>query len=110
MEKKIRLIKNNQNRKDSDLEKMDEFYQFLQGALPDGMSIGRGHKPVLSEKKAMSIIWYLQEHLSVFPDHIERCSNCGSLYDSYKEGLYVEKKGKFYCGGCDHLYPYNSME
>ncbi len=107
MKDEIKLIKNNQKRTDSDLEKMDEFYRFLQGHIPEGITIGRGHKPILSEKKAMAIIWYLQEHLSIFPDHIERCDTCGSLYDSWSEGLHWETKGKNYCAGCDHLVPAN---
>jgi len=31
----------------------------------------------MSPKKAYAIIYYLQEHLPVFADHIESCDNCG---------------------------------
>lgn len=108
MYNEIKLLKNNDHRNDSDLEKIDEFYRFLTGdEIPEGLSFPRGYAPKMSEKKAMSIIWYLQEHLSILPDHIERCDVCGSLYDSHSSGLFWETKGKHYCGGCDYLVPQN---
>jgi len=104
----IKLLKNNDNRTDSDLEKIDEFYRFLTGdEIPEGLTFLRGHAPKMSEKKAMSIIWYLQEHLSILPDHIEQCSVCGCLYDSYNSGLYWESKGKHYCSSCSDIVPEN---
>jgi hypothetical protein len=108
MDNEIKLLKNNNERKDSDLEKINEFYRFLTGEeVPEGIFILRGHAPKMSEKKAFSIIWYLQEHFSIFPDHIERCDTCGNLYNSDSEGIYWESKGKFFCGGCDYLVPKN---
>ena len=104
----IKLLKNNDNRTDSDIEKVREFYRFLTGDdMPDKISIGKGHVPKMSEKKAFSIIWYLQEHLSIFPDTIERCSVCGELFDTNSEGIYWETKGKHYCGCCCDIVPYN---
>ena len=107
MENQIHLLKNNDKRTDSDLEKIKEFFDFLTGTQPDSINLGRGHKPALSEKKAFSIIWYLQEHLSIFPDQIEKCDSCGDLYDSYSEGIYWESKGRFYCGCCCDQVPEN---
>ena len=111
MEKTIKFRDENHHhthRKEwNDLEWMDEFYKFLQGKVPEEISIGRGHQPKLSEKKANTIIWYLQEHLRILPDNTERCDTCGSLYDSWSEGIYWETKGKHYCGGCDYLVPEN---
>lgn len=107
MSNEIKLLKNNQNRTDTDLEWIDEFYKFLMGEVPEDISLGKGHKPKLSPKKAMAVIWYLQEHFSIFPDTIEQCSNCQNLYDSASEGIYWETKGKSFCGGCCHLVPYN---
>lgn len=108
MDNEIKLLKNNDNRTDSDIEKVNEFYRFLTGEeIPDGISIARGHKPKMSEKKAFSIIWFLQEHLSIFPDTIERCSVCGELFDTNSEGIYWETKGKHYCGGCCDIVPLN---
>ena len=108
MNDEIKLLKNNFDRTDSDLEKLDEFYRFLTGEeMPESISLGKGHKPKMSEKKAYSIIWYLQEHLSVFNDNIDRCNNCGELYDTHVEGIHWETKGKSYCGACDYLVPQN---
>lgn len=95
------------HRKDwTDLEWLDEFYEFLQGEnIPEEIKIGKTHAPKMSKKKAMAIIWYLQEHMRVFPDNIEKCSICGDLYDTWSEGVYWESKGKFYCGHCEYLVP-----
>ena len=95
-------------RKDWDaFEWIDEFYRFLQGETPEGMQCGKGGQPKLSEKKAFSIIWYLQEHMRILPDNIERCDICGELFDDWSEGIYWETKGKHYYGACDYLVPEN---
>lgn len=109
MEHDIKFIKNSVDKtKRTDLEWLEEFYEFLMGnKIPEGISITRGHIPKMTTKKAMTIIWYLQEHLSVLPDNIEKCSVCDSLYDTNATGIYWESKGKHYCGGCDHLVPQN---
>jgi hypothetical protein len=103
----LKLLKNNDNRTDTDLEWVVEFYEFLQGNIPSSINLSKGHNPKMSHKKAMSIIWYLQEHFPIIPDTIEQCSNCNSLYDTNKEGLYWETKGKHFCGGCSDIVPYN---
>lgn len=103
----IKLRKNNDDRTDTDLEWVDEFYRFLQGDIPKNISIGRGHKPKMSQKKANTIIWYLQEHFPILPENIERCDTCGELFDRHSSGIYWETKGKHYCGGCDYLVPEN---
>lgn len=111
MDKTIRFRDENHHhthRKEwNDLKWIEEFYKFLQGEIPEEISIGRGHQPKLTDKKANTIIWYLQEHLRILPAHIERCDTCGSLFDSWSEGIYWETKGKHYCGGCDYLVPKN---
>lgn len=105
------ISKNNNNDKRNldDLAWIEELYNFLQGKeLPDGFSVGKSSQPKLSEKKAYTIIWLLQEHLRVLPDHIERCDCCGDLYDSYQCGLYVEKPFKrmhHFCDGCADNVP-----
>jgi hypothetical protein len=85
MNKKIRLLKNNDNMELSDFEWARKVYEFLQDNIK------------LSKKKAFQIIYYLQEHFPVIPDHIEQCSICGELYDSYSQGHHSELTGKFYC-------------
>ena len=107
MDNKIKLLKNNDNRAVTDIEWLEEFYHILQGVIPESISLGHGHKPKMSAKKALTIIWYLQEHLPVFPDSIEACWNCGCLFNSNEEGLYWETKGRHYCDGCWHLVPGN---
>jgi hypothetical protein len=107
---RIKLLKNNTTHPENfqDIEWVREFYEFLQGnSLPEGISISRGHKPKMSSKKAMSIIWYLQEHFAILPDNIEKCSVCDGLFDTLSSGIYWETKGKHYCGGCDHIVPIN---
>lgn len=88
-------------------EWINEFYEFLQGKQLEGMTVGVQRQPRLTQKKAFTIIWYLQEHLRVLPDHVERCNNCGELFDTHSDGIYWESKGKHYCGGCTHLVPEN---
>lgn len=109
MRKEIKLLRNNEERDWTDLEWISEFYEFLKGNSPDKINDG---KPVvsLSSKDAFSIIWYLQEHLSVLPDNIEKCDNCDEIYDSYSSGYYSEKGndiGHFFCNACEHLAPHD---
>ena len=70
MSNKINLLKNNNKRTDSDLEWIEEFYNFLQGEVPETIHLPNGHIPKMTAKKAFSIIWYLQEHFSILPDKI----------------------------------------
>lgn len=94
MTNKIKLLKPGDADHADDLERLRAFYEYLQGP---GMNLGR--------KRAFEVIYYLQEHLPVFPDSIEKCSVCGSLFDTYFQGHHSEKNNKFYCYGCSHLSP-----
>ena len=92
----------------SELEKINELYRFLTGEkTPDGMLLSSHCKPKMTEKKAFAIIWFLQERMGILPDNIERCSCCGGLYDTGKDGIYWESKGKFFCGACEYQVPEN---
>lgn len=91
MGNEIALIKNSENLQLSDVEWLDQFYEFLQQDIK------------MNKKKAFSIIYFLQEHLPVFPDHIEQCYTCGRLYDSYKEGHHSDMLGRNYC--CESCEP-----
>jgi hypothetical protein len=91
----MNLLKNNDDRYWTDLEWINEFYEFLQGVTPDGISVRA--KVKLTQRKAFSIIWYLQEHFPLLPDHIERCDTCGQLYDSWSQGRHSDLTDKFYC-------------
>jgi hypothetical protein len=95
MSKEIKLIKNNEKKELSDLEWVQLFYEFLQ-------------EKRLSRKKAFNIIYYLQEYFPLIPDHIEQCTECGNLYDSYASGHHSELTGKFYC--CESCEPIGLYE
>ena len=98
-------LRKNDNPKRPALEMVTEFYDFLQGESPEKIIIPKGHMPKMSKKKAMAIIWYLQEVLPVLPDSIERCDNCGGLFDYNESGIHWQSKSKFFCDGCEHLVP-----
>ena len=99
MENKIKFTKQKASENDTDLEWINEFFQFLQGDVPESLHIGKHKISKLTPKKAFSIIYYLQEHLPVFPDNIEICSNCKDLfYTNY--GFYCEKRKKWFCAAC----------
>lgn len=101
MSNNIVLQKNNSNREWSDLEWIQEFHSFLQGGIPEVMNLGDEYKVKLTPEQSSAVIWYLQEHFSVFPDSIDMCDNCKELYDSYSEGRYHEIEGKYFCGACE---------
>lgn len=94
MSKELKLLKNNDNRELPDIEWVNEFYKYLQGDQPEGQAF---KKFKLSKKQAFAIIWYLQEHFPLIPDHIEQCSVCGELFDSWATGHHSELTGKHYC-------------
>jgi hypothetical protein len=98
MKNEINLLKNNDNKIQSDVEWIRDFYYDLK-------------EKGLSSKKAFSVIYFLQEHLPVFPDNIEQCSNCGELYDTYSQGHHSEMTGKFYCSeSCEPAGLYEKEE
>lgn len=78
------------------------FYEFLQGRDESGIKWGnKKGLPRLSAEQAFQVIYYLQEHLRVLPDSIERCNICGELFDYENEGFHDnEGTGKFYCDNC----------
>ena len=88
MAQEIQLLKNDENKDQSDIEWVQDFFDYLK------------EKERLNPTKAFRIIYFLQEHFPIIPDQIEKCDRCGGLYDSYSEGYHSEKKGQFYCGGC----------
>lgn len=74
------------------IEQVEEFYRFLQGKTPKGISC---KAPQLSERMAFSIIWFLQERMRIIPDVFERCSTCGEIFDSGREG--GRRRDRNYC-------------
>ncbi len=78
--------------------RVEEFFYFLsEGKLPEGMVC---RNPRLGKRKAMAVIWFLQEHMNIIPTRFELCVTCGNLYDSSKEGEYAEKTGRCHCDNC----------
>lgn len=94
MDKTIKLIKNNDKKDWTDLQWMNEFYEFMQGENPSSISVKNLN---LSQSEAFTIIWYLQEHFSILPDNIEKCDSCNELFDSNSEGYYSEDRGMHFC-------------
>ena len=79
------------------LERVDEFYAFLQGADIDGITLGRS-RPRLSSRAAFAVIYVLQEYMDLVPDRFERCTRCNDLYDSEREGDHTN--GRSHCDSC----------
>jgi hypothetical protein len=70
-------------------KQMESFYDFLLGnSLPEGVSMPKQHRPKLTPKKAMSVIWVLQEVLRVLPANYEQCFHCKTLFNSHNQGHY----------------------
>jgi len=78
------------------LEQVEELYRFLQGEVPDGIYYCKA--PRLSERKAFTVIWFLQERLRIIPDQYERCCSCGTLYDTRCSG--GVRRERYYCDSC----------
>lgn len=102
-QKDIKLQKNNAKRDWCDLEWIREFHNFLQGDIPESITLSDDYKVKLTPEQSSAVIWYLQEHFPVFPDNIDMCDTCKEMYDSDSEGCYYEIEGKHYCGSCDYL-------
>lgn len=78
----------------NDVDKVNEFYQWLQGK---NTHIGFLRKsPKLTPIMAFRVIYYLQEELPLISDYIERCKKCDRLFNSEEEGNLDE----MYCDFC----------
>lgn len=103
----MNLLINNDHRDWSDVEWVQEFFDFLTGTVPEGITIPKHEQIKLTPKKAACIIWYLQQKMPIIPDNITKCDNpsCNNIFDSWAQGFYVEKTGKSYCdSGCVPRY------
>lgn len=96
---RIKFQRQQGNIKDkSSLTLLNDFFMFLQGKCPDTMNVKE--MPNLTKQQAFSVIYYLQEHLPVFPDTIEKCDRCGELFDLFYSGTHCDICGDL-CEGCD---------
>lgn len=76
---------------DTTLEKVQEFYNWLQGeSRPDGIEFT--NSPKLTPEEAFCVIYYLQEELWVLPDKYEMCRECKDIYDSENEGACIKEE------------------
>lgn len=95
-------------REDITLEQTVSLYEYLKGEyVPNGFRLRKNGRPKLTAKKAFQIIYILQEHLRIIPDHYEQCWSCKGLFDTHSSGLYWESKQRHYCNACDYLVPLN---
>ncbi len=89
-----------------------KLYDYLsEGKVPEGVHVWR---PKMSRKHAFSVIWFLQEIIHCLPDHIEQCDDCLELFDTDREGYYLDdqyKLGnrtlpkKYWGSWCDNCVP-----
>jgi len=61
-------------------EQVSKLYEYLTGEF----------RPKLSQNKAFSLIYYLQETIHCLPDTIEKCDVCGELYNTDCEGFWFD--------------------
>lgn len=86
MERQTTLIKEHETEGMGDMQIIQKLYDFLTSKR---INIGK--------KKAFSVVYFLQEHVPVFPDNIEQCSVCGTIYDANSEGHHSVLTKKYYC-------------
>lgn len=74
---------------DVTFDQVEEFFEMLKGgSLPNGIAME--NQPELNHEQAFSVIWFLQEHFKVLPDHIEMCVLCKDLFDAHCGGNYID--------------------
>ena len=83
------------------IEQTQEFYEFLQGEIPDNdaQKITFADAPKVNKDTAVDIIYYLQEVMHIIPDTYESCKKCGDFFDSDNDGCLA---GFCECCGCQH--------
>jgi len=97
------------------LASIQELYDFLCGKIPEGIRIPKNKTPRLTDEKAFSVIWYLQERMGVLPDNFELCHQCKQIYNTMNGGIFVSNlsdakemgynctrkdKGHSFCSNC----------
>lgn len=61
------------------MDTVEELSGFFQGETPDGFRLGS--QPELDEDTAWSVIYVLQEKFGLITDEIEKCEQCGRLFE-----------------------------
>lgn len=87
---------------DRDLDKTQELFSFLQGNIPEGCKIRRGHMPKLTADQAWTVIWWLGNQYWQVTDRVERCDVCGDLFHGWQGGECLDfGKGPYhFCDNC----------
>jgi hypothetical protein len=88
-----------QKRRYDELDDVTKFHQFLQGEIPEGVTVKRFKK--MNADQAFTVIWFLQEVCHLLDERFEMCDECKTIYDSYAEGNCGVMTGRCYCGSCD---------
>ena len=98
--------------KPTDLKRVEQLFNFLQGVVPDGYNMPAEDVPHLTADQAWTVIWYLSEQYWQVPDYIQRCDVCGILYDSRCEGavLAYGDPPNVFCGECEYSLEYEKKE
>lgn len=87
-----------ERREAEELDSIKTFHGFLQGTIPEGVTVRRFKK--MNPDQAFTVIWFLQEVCHLLSDHYEMCHNCKVIYDAWGEGHRNEKTGRCFCGSC----------
>ena len=92
-----------ENKREDDLGKTQELFDFLQGKVPDRCHLAESEMPTLTADQAWTVVWYLGNLYWQVPDYIERCDVCGDLFDSNSEGTCLDYGDAPYdfCGACE---------
>ena len=87
---------------EKDLEMTRELFEFLQGRLPEGVTVARKHRPKLTADQAWTVIWHLGNLYWQVTDHVERCDVCGELYNTWNAGRTLDfgKSPYSFCDSC----------
>lgn len=85
---------------DDDLNKTKELYAFLQGEVPASCSIAADDIPRLTPVQAWTVIWYLGNQYWRVTDCVERCGECGELFDTERGGQIRETEPFNLCDNC----------
>lgn len=93
-----RMNRQNEAYDPKSLQSVRELFEVLQGRRLETIII---KDLKLTPEQAFSVIYFLQEHMGLIPDHYEKCDECGCLFDTESEGGYFEGVEKFKCGQCE---------
>ncbi len=87
---------------EKDLERTRELYEFLQGTMPECITVRKENRPNLTPEQAWTVVWYLGNQYWQVTDRVEKCEVCGDLYHSWEEGDVLDygKAPYHFCGNC----------